>query len=72
MNTQRLRNGRFATAIESERDRAKCKIAHLSLEAEKWYRAYEVLAESNARLERENAELKKENQLLTKIKNLLQ
>lgn len=71
MNTNRLRNGQYATAIESERDHAKGRIAFLSAEAEKWYRAWQAIAQENSRLIRENAQLKKDNQLLLTIKKVL-
>lgn len=69
--THRLTNGRFATEMESERDHARSRIAHLSTEADKWYRAYKVLADANARLEQEVRRLRNENKLLTKLKELL-
>ena len=71
MNTNRLRNGQYATAIESERDHAKGRIAFLSAEAEKWYRAYQALADANARLEKQVRQLTQENKLLLTIKQVL-
>lgn len=67
----RLTNGRFATAIDSERDHARKRIECLTEREERYYRAWKVLADANARLEREVQRLRSENKLLTKLKELL-
>lgn len=72
MNKYRLSNGRYASQIDSLKDRIKHTFEHLSQEADKWYRAWLATAKENSRLLRENAQLREDNKKFQQILKILQ